>query len=84
MREFTVTGLSRQEALFLWMRRKGLTNRELCGKLRLSEGVMSVYLRGDEIPTTYHKMLVDLGIPPEYLPNPVDKKRGYPARRVLA
>lgn len=83
MFEFTETKLTRQEALFLWMRRTGLTQRELCEKLNLSTCTVSKYLNGEEIPRIYHSKLVELGLPVQYLPMPVDKKHGYAVRRVL-
>lgn len=83
MADFTELGITRQEALFLWLRRKGITQRELSEKIGLSTHCLSIYFKRGEMPSKHFNSLVNLGIPTEYLPLPVDKKRGVHARRVL-
>lgn len=63
---------TRQEALQLWLRRRGMKPGSIASALNTGKNTVSRWLRADTIPTWRHRQLVGLGIPAGLLPAPVD------------
>lgn len=74
--------VNRQEALLLWMRRTGQTYVRLAGEMGLTGNAVSKLLGQDTMPTHRHSQLLELGVPQELLPQPMDLKPGPKPRTV--
>lgn len=78
----TLTDLTRQERLDLWMRRTGTTFvllGEICG---IHANCVTSHLRADTMPVRHHAALVAAGMPLELLPDPQDQKPGPKPKQV--
>jgi len=72
----SLTPVTRQERLELWMRRSAITFLrlgEICG---ISGVVMSQHLRAETMPVRHHAALLAAGMPAELLPGAQDQKPG--------
>lgn len=74
--------VNRQEALLLWMRRTSQTYVRLAGEMGLTGNAVSKLLSQETMPTHRHRQLLDLGVPEELLPQPMDIKPGPKPRTV--
>lgn len=78
----TTPNSDRVSALRAWMDEHDMTIRYVAEQLGVSTTLARRYLvLWDTVPTRWHNKLVQLGIPPEFLPRPEDRKRG-PSRKV--
>lgn len=75
---------TRQEALLIWLRRRGLQQRDIARRLGIGQNTVSRWLAADTIPSWRHRQLVSLGIPAELLPAPLDIAPGPKRGRRLA
>lgn len=71
---------TRQEALLIWLRRRGLQQCDIARRLGIGQNTVSRWLNADTIPSWRHRQLLSLGIPEGLLPAPVDIAPG-PKRR---
>jgi len=78
-----LTDLSRDEKLWIFLNRSGLTFKAIGGKLDMTGTAAAKLCRGDTMPTRRHAELVALGIPADLLPRPEDIKPGPKPRRPL-
>lgn len=76
--------LSRDEKREIWMKRHGFTLTGLAGFVGVTTSTFSRTLRNATMPVAQHEKLVRLGMPPEILPKPFDKKPGRPSCRLPA
>lgn len=74
--------VNRQEALLLWMRRTGRTYVSLGSEINVSGNAVSKLLGQETMPTHRHRQLLELGVPEELLPQPLDLKPGPKPRTV--
>lgn len=77
---FTLTDLTRQETLTIWLRRAGLTPQKIAEQTGVRPGAVYGSLEKATIQPYRHDQLVKLGIPANLLPKPVYKAGGntYP------
>lgn len=68
--------LSQEEKRELFIRRAGWTLSYLAKNVGVSTATLSRHLRNTRMPSEQHRALVDLGMPPELLPEPRDIKPG--------
>lgn len=68
--------LTRQEMLQIWLKRQGLTNRDMARKLETSEQNIGRMLKAETIPPWRYDQLLKAGVPDELLPRPVLKLSG--------
>ena len=73
--------LTRQEVLFIWIRREGLHLSSLAMKMDMTKGALSHLLRQDRIPTKRFEQLREVGLPEDLLPRGEDVKVGPKPRR---
>ena len=71
-----VADLTRDEKREIWMKRTGHTVTLLASVVGVVPNVLSRYLRSEDMPAMHHAALVAYGVPPEVLPDPVQKARG--------
>ena len=78
---FTLTDLTRQEALSIWLRRAKLTPTKIAELFGVNRSAVYGWLESETIPPYRRQQFIDLGVPAEYLPDPVYKAGGivYPA-----
>lgn len=75
-KQVTLKSLTRQECLLIWLYRKKLTAAEIarvCGVTRKSA---RLWLRAEHLPSYRIKQLLEMGIPIELLPKPLDMRAG--------
>lgn len=72
MQEITLTTLTRQERLLIWLRRANITNAQIAAALNVGAIAVSRWFRAKTIPTWRHRQLVKFGIPAELLPPAAD------------
>lgn len=58
--------------LAIWLKRNHLTQADVARALEVGEITVSRWLRAASIPVRRHEQLVKLGIPAEFLPEPLD------------
>lgn len=75
---------TRQEALLIWIRRRGMQQRDIERRLGIGQNTVSRWLAADTIPSWRHRQLVSLGIPAELLPAPLDIAPGPKRGKRLA
>lgn len=68
--------LSRDEKREIWMKRTGHSVAFLASLLKIYPSVLSRYLLSPEMPAVHHKVLVEYGVPPQLLPEPVYRPPG--------
>jgi hypothetical protein len=71
-----IAELTRAEKREIWMKRTGHTVTFLASVVGVVPNVLSRYLRSEDMPAAHHAALVAYGVPPEVLPDPVQKPRG--------
>lgn len=76
--------LSRDEKREIWMKRHGFSITALARLVGVVPSTFSRTLRNATMPVAQHEKLVRLGMPPEILPEPFDKKPGRPSCRLPA
>ncbi|MBQ3060101.1 MAG: XRE family transcriptional regulator [Desulfovibrio sp.] len=76
MKTLSQNDLTRQERLFIWMRREGHTNRAVAKALGVGITSITRWIAADTIPTRRHRQLVDFGFPEELLPPAKDISSG--------
>lgn len=74
--------LTREEKREIWLRRTGYTLKILAQVAGVSLTTLSLHMRNKTMPVRQHETLVAFGVPPEILPEPLDKKSG-PKPRTL-
>lgn len=67
-KNITLTELTRQERLLIWLRRAGLTNKAIAQATGVKPAAVTRWLESETIPPWRHAQLVELGIPVELLP----------------
>ncbi|MBG3875569.1 XRE family transcriptional regulator [Desulfovibrio oxamicus] len=72
----TLTELSRQEKLRLWMDRTGATFLGLSAGVGINPAVLGRQCKQDTMPARNHRALVAQGVPAELLPIPLDQRPG--------
>lgn len=74
--QISLTDLSREEKLKIWMGRAGVTYRKLAKHLGVGVSSTIALCRGETMPTRRHSQCVDFGIPAELLPEAKDLNPG--------
>jgi len=72
----TLTELSRQEKLRLWMERAGVTFISLALGVGINPAVLGRQCKQDTMPARNHSALLAQGVPAELLPVPLDQRPG--------
>lgn len=70
------TELSRYEQLLIWLRRNDISIRKLAKKMSISAMSVSRLARAERISIQRRTEFLELGIPPDLLPEGIDVKRG--------
>lgn len=76
MINLTQSDLTRQERLSIWMRRAGITKMQVAEKIGVQPIAVTRWFRAETIPTWRYWQLVEFGIPPDLLPDALDKAPG--------
>ena len=71
-----LSDLTMDEKREIWLKRNGCTVKRLAEVAGVTVSVLSRTLRNPTMPVAQHQALVQLGIPSEFLPQPLDKKPG--------
>lgn len=71
-------GYDRQAALNAWLQLNGLSKASLARRLGVHPSMISRIISGQRAPAERIRQLVDLGIPPQLLPEPSSRGRGRP------
>jgi hypothetical protein len=71
---------TRQELLRLWLDRTGHSFRRFGRSMGISGVSVARLCDQDTMPTDRHRQLLELGMPPNLLPKPVDQKPGRKPR----
>lgn len=72
MKEFIELTPTRQDLLWIWLKRQGKTQAAIADALDVGKVAVSRWMKAESIPVRRHKQLIDLGIPAELLPAPLD------------
>lgn len=72
MKDIPQIAVTRQDMLSIWLKRQGMTQAKIARALEVGEISVSRWLRAERIPEKRHEQLVNLGIPAELLPKPLD------------
>lgn len=72
MQDITQLAIRRQDRLQIWLKLNGKTQAEIARALDVGEVSVSRWVRAENIPPKRHRQLLELGIPAELLPEPVD------------
>lgn len=80
MKELPQLDLTRQDMLLIWLKRQGKTQADIARALEVGKVSVSRWMRAETIPVRRHEQLVQLGIPENLLPAPLDITPG-PKRR---
>ena len=71
-----LSDLTMDEKREIWLKRNGCTVKRLAEVAGVTVSVLSRTLRNPTMPVAQHQALVQFGVPSEFLPHPLDKKRG--------
>lgn len=71
-----LTELSTEEKREIFLKRQGWSITALAERLGIHKAVLARSLKSPTMPVRHHEKLVQLGMPPELLPEPLDKKTG--------
>lgn len=71
-----LSDLTMDEKREIWLKRNGCTVKRLAEVAGVTVSVLSRTLRNPTMPVAQHQALVQFGVPSEFLPQPLDKKRG--------
>lgn len=63
-----------------WMWERDITHKSIAERIGMAESTVATMLKSPHIPTKRHAQLIQLGIPPEVLPVPLDKRNGRPPK----
>ena len=80
----TLTDLTRQERLSIWLRREGVSVSSIAQRLNVQVMTVSRWLKAERLSSWRHRQLVELGIPAELLPPAVDVAPGPQKRPAMA
>ena len=67
--------------LSIWLKRQSLTQADIAIALEVGEASVARWMKADSIPVRRHGQLVKLGIPVEFLPDPLDITPGPKRKR---
>lgn len=68
--------LTPDEKRKIWLKRNGYTMTNLAKVAGVTVSALSRTLRNPTMPVAQHQALVDFGVPPELLPQPLDRRPG--------
>lgn len=73
MEKISLSDLTRQERLVIWLRRAGISNAALARALGTGQATICRWINhADSLPSWRHRQLVEFGIPAELLPPAMD------------
>ena len=72
MKEIPQLDLTRQDMLYVWLKRRGMTQAQIARAMKVGETTVARWMKAASIPEKRHEKLVKLGIPAELLPPPLD------------
>lgn len=84
MLEIPQNDLTRQESLYIWLRRNKIKGKDIAEKLGCSPNIVSRWLRSDRLPSWRVSQLRTLGIPDELLPRAEDIPSGPKPKKSIA
>lgn len=73
VKNLSLTDLTRQERLVIWLRRAGISNAALARALGTGQATICRWINhADSLPSWRHRQLTEFGIPAELLPPAMD------------
>lgn len=74
--QLRLSEIPRNEKLKLWLKLRGKTLRSIAQEVGLSLSTVALHCTHDTMPTRLYQHFIDLGVDPELLPEPLDRRPG--------